>query len=268
MNSPLRYVGGKSRLAKTIVPMLDIEHTCYCEAFCGAAWVYFSKEPSKSEVLNDIDGELTNFWRVIRHHLEPFLDYFKFAVVSRKIFELEKATRPETLTDLQRAARYYYLQRLAFGGKPRNPVFGTAPSGPPGLQIENLSERLLEVHWRLKDTYIENLSAFDCIRRYDRPETLFYLDPPYFETSQDYAAGFDEQDLLRLASQLAGIQGKFLLSLNDHPRVREIFQAFTFRRVTLGYTVANGARANHDRDRRRGELLIHNGLSGAGRRAA
>lgn len=265
MKSPLNYLGGKSRLAKQIVPILDVPHTCYCEAFSGAAWVFFCKERSKAEVLNDIDGELVNFWRVIQNHLEPFLDYFKFAVVSRKLFDLEKVKRPETLTDLQRAARYYYLQRLSFGGKPVSRHFGAAASAPPGLHLESVSERLLEVHWRLQEVYIENLNAFVCIERYDRPDTLFYLDPPYYGLCQDYAGKFAHADYVRLADLLATIKGRFLLSLNDCKEVREVFSKFDSKRATLTYTVCNARLANAGRDEQRAELLIHNGLIRGGK---
>lgn len=137
------------------------------------------ERPSKCEVINDADGELVNLWRVIQHHLETFLAYYKHAIVSRKIFELENLKRPETLTDIQRAVRYYYLQRLAFGGKTTDRTFGTATSGGPRLNLSTVEETLLEVHWRLKGVVIENLDCCDCIRRYDRPETFFYIDPPY-----------------------------------------------------------------------------------------
>jgi DNA adenine methylase len=225
MKSPLNYLGGKSRLAKTIVARIP-EHTCYCEPCSGAAWVFFTKEPSKAEILNDRDGELVTFWRVIQHHLPAFLDCYKYAVISRQVFEWEKMKRPETLTDIQKAVRYYYLQRLCFGGKVDGRTFGTSATSGPRLSLSDMEERLLEVHWRLKDATIENLDVCDCIQRYDRPETFFYVDPPYYRTCQGYAHKFSDADFLRLRDTLAGIQGKFILSLNDHPDIRAMFKGF------------------------------------------
>lgn len=132
MNSPLRYMGGKSRLVKTLHPIIDAtKHECYCEPFCGAAWMLFGKDPnsSQSEIINDADGELVSFFRVVQNHLLPFIDLYRNAIVSRQMYEWEKMKRPETLTDLQRAARYYYLQRLGFGGKTVGRTFGTS-TGP------------------------------------------------------------------------------------------------------------------------------------------
>ena len=110
MNSLIGYFGGKSRLAKQIIERMP-EHHCYCEPFAGAAWVFFKKDPSKVEILNDLDGELANFWRVVQKHPEAFVEQFNRALVSRELFTQAKDSVPSTLTDLERAARYYYLQR-------------------------------------------------------------------------------------------------------------------------------------------------------------
>lgn len=100
------WIGGKRRLAKPILDRFPA-HACYVEAFCGAAAIFFSKEQSDVEVLNDINGELVNLYRVIQHHLEEFVRQFKWALSSRQVFEWEQRKDPGTLTDIQRAARFY-----------------------------------------------------------------------------------------------------------------------------------------------------------------
>lgn len=258
MKSPLNYLGGKSRLADRIVTMIPSDHTCYCEAFCGAGWVLFAKEPSECEVINDMDDELITFWRVIQNHLEEFLRYFKFAVISRRVFELQNMTHPETLTDIQKAVRYYYLQRLGFGGKVHKRTFGTSTSGGPRLDISSISERLLEVHWRLQKVCIERLDANDCIRRYDRPTTVFYLDPPYWKTA-GYAIPFKTENYHQLRDTLKKVQGRFLLSLNDTPEVREIYKDFRIIKVATTYSSANPhGSSKHGRGEPRAEVIIHN----------
>ena len=109
-------MGGKSRLAPTIVKKIPA-HKCYVEPFCGACWVFLNKEPVPAEILNDRDRELVTFWRVVQNHLTAFLDYYKLAITSREIFDLENKKDPDTLTDIQRATRYFYIQRHAFGGE-------------------------------------------------------------------------------------------------------------------------------------------------------
>ena len=257
MRSPLCYLGGKSRLAPVIVPKIPADHDCYCEPFCGAAWILFSKEPSGCEVINDLDGELVTFWRVIQNHLLPFLDYFKWAVVSRRIFELENLKRPETLTDIQRAVRYYYLQRLAFGGKPSGRSYGYVSSGGPRLNLTDISETLLEVHGRLERVNIECLDALDCIRRYDRKGTFFFIDPPYIFNTDDYAVTFDRFEAL--ASLLAGIKGRFMLTMTDCPEVRRIFAAFQIQTVRLKYSINRPMKEAGDaRSQDRREVIVQN----------
>lgn len=257
MKSPLSYLGGKSRLAEKIVAGMPQDHVCYCEAFCGASWVLFAKEPSQCEVINDMDNELVTFWRVIQNHLEEFLRYFKYSVTSRKIFDLENLKNPETLTDIQKAVRYYYLQRCGFGGKVSARTFGATATGPARLNLSTIEERLIEVHWRLSKVTIEHLDACECIRRYDRPTTLFYLDPPYWETA-GYAVPFLEEDYTRLQETLRSIKGRFILSLNDVPDVRRVFKDFKINRVMTKYSSGNGATKPEMRSVDRAEVLIKN----------
>ena len=257
MNSPLSYLGGKSRLADRIVSIIPKDHTCYCEPFCGAAWVFFRKEPSKCEVINDMDGELVTFWRVIQNHLEEFLRYYRFAIVSRKLFELENKKNPETLTDIQRAVRYFYLQKTGFGGKTVGRTFGTGTTSAPRLNLTTLEETLLEVHWRLERVTVEHLDAVECIGRYDRPETLFYMDPPYWKTA-GYAVAWNDPDYDRLRTALDTLKGRFILSLNDTPEVRSIFKGFQIRKINTTYSSGNGRFNQGKRAQPKPEVLINN----------
>lgn len=176
------WMGGKRRLSKHILPLFP-EHRCYVEVFAGGAALFYQKEPCRVEVLNDINGELVNLYRVVQHHLEEFVRQFKWALSSRQIYEWEKSKQPETLTDIQRAARFYYLQKLAFGGKVDGQTYGTATTSPPRLNLLRIEEDLSQAHLRLARVNIENLDWVRCIEKYDRDETLFYLDPPYWQTA-------------------------------------------------------------------------------------
>jgi DNA adenine methylase len=257
LKSPLNYLGGKSKLAKKIVARIPADHICYCEPFCGAGWVFFQKEPSKVEVINDLDKELVTFWRVVQNHLEEFLRFYKYAIVSRAIFDLEKRKDPAGLTDIQRACRYYYLQRLSFAGKTVGRTFGTGTERQANLNLSNVEETLLDVHWRLERVTIECLDGCECIRRYDRPATFFFIDPPYWATA-GYAVPFVEKDYHALCETLAGLKGRFLLTLNDLPAVRSVFKAFAIERVTLKYSAGNNRTAPETRSVDRHEVFIHN----------
>ena len=252
--SPLAgWMGGKSRLSRRIVSMLP-EHVCYCEPFAGAAWVLFRKEESHVEVINDINREIVTFYRVIQHHLEEFVRYFKWVLISRDEFERLKRVGPDTLTDIQRAARFYYLQQMCFGGRMDDrPTFGYAAVRGPKLNLLRIEEQLSAAHLRLARTYIECLPYHEVIKRYDKAGTLFYIDPPYWDCEEYYGKGkFCREDFSVLAEMLAKIEGKFILSLNDKPEVRELFAGFTFDEAEVAYTCSNGKNLKSP------ELLIRN----------
>jgi DNA adenine methylase len=250
MAGPLSYIGGKNRLAKRVIEIFP-EHTTYVEAFAGGAQVFFRKEPSKVEVLNDLDGEIVNFYRVCQQHYEELLRYFKFAVVSREWFDLLKATDPHTLTDIQRAARHLYLLRNCFASLIRNPVYHRNVIQPPSFNLKNLPELIENAHKRLQRVQLECAPYNEVIRRFDRPTTAFYLDPPYWGRKL-YRHNLGEADFEKLAGQLKKIRGKFILSLNDVPQVRTLFGSFRIQGVELHYTSQKAA------GKRYKEVLITN----------
>ena len=240
------WIGGKRRLAKDILPMFPA-HTCYCEPFCGGAALFFLKQPSKVEVLNDFNSELVALYRVLQHHLEEFIRQFKWSLVSRQMFEWLKETPPETLTDIQRAARFFYLQKMAFGGKVARQTFGVATASPPRLNLMRIEEDLSQAHLRLSRVYVENLDWEKCISKYDRPATLFFLDPPYWKT-EGYGNSFDIEQYYRMADLMRTMKGKAILTINDHPEMQEIFAGFETKFVDISYTVGGGGKSNKSRE--------------------
>lgn len=191
LNSPFKWVGGKSRLRKHIIELLP-SHTCYVEPFAGAAWVLFGKPPSDVEVINDIDEDLVNFFRVVKHKPEELIESFEWELVSRAEFVRLASLEPSSLTDIQRAHRFYYLIMAGWGGELHYPRFQTSiTDGGHGNRLigalETLSKRLKPIHDRLRTVIIENLDWKDCVDRYDREGTVMYLDPPYPGNKVNYA---------------------------------------------------------------------------------
>lgn len=246
------WMGGKSLLAQNIIERIPT-HKCYVEPFAGAAWVLFRKSESKVEVINDINKDVITLYRCLQWHLEEFLRYFKWVLVGRDEFARLKAANPETLTDIQRAARFYYLQQTSYGGRINGPTYGGSVTRPPKLNLLRIEEQLSAVHLRLARVYVECLPYAEILSRYDRADTFFYVDPPYWGCENYYGNGvFSREDFARLAAQLDGIKGKFLLSLNDTPEVRKLFQGFAIEAVQTKYTCSNGKNVSA------GELLISN----------
>ncbi len=231
------WLGGKRRLADRLLALFP-PHECYVEVFAGGAALYFLRPmPAKTEVLNDVNGELINLYRVVQNHLEEFVRQFKWAFSSRQVFKWLQDTRPETLTDIQRAARFFYLQQHAFGGRVDGQSFGTATTGP-AINLCRIEENLSAAYLRLAGTYVENLTWLDCAERYDRPHTFFYMDPPYWQT-EGYGVDFPFENYQRMADFMRRCKGKVMVSINDHPDIREAFAGFQIEQTSLKYSVAN-----------------------------
>jgi len=249
------YIGGKIKLAKRLCHLIEqIPHECYAEPFIGMGGVFFRRNRKpKAEIINDRNGEITNLFRILQRHYQPFIDLLKFQISSRAEFDRLKAIDPTSLTDLERAARFLYLQRASFGGKLRSRVFGVANERPARFDLTKLAPMLEAVHQRLSSVIIENLDWLDFINRYDRPETLFYLDPPYWGCENDYGKGmFDRGNFIMMARALARLKGSFILSINDTPQIRELFSSFHITEANLTYSVGR-SNSTHAK-----ELIISN----------
>jgi DNA adenine methylase len=232
------WIGGKRKLANHLLPLFP-DHSCYVEPFCGAAALYFLKPPSEVEILNDINGDLVNLYRVVKHHMEELHRQFKWILTSREHWDKLQITPPETLTDVQRAARFLYLQKLAFGGKVEGQTFGTAATTRSKFNLLSLEHDLEEAHYRLCNTTIEHLPWDKVIEKYDRPFTLFYCDPPYWQT-EGYGVEFGFEHYERMAELAASIQGTMIISINDHQDIRAVFKDLPVVEVDYAYTVGGG----------------------------
>jgi DNA adenine methylase len=252
MKSFLSYMGGKSLLAGKIIPRIP-DHTCYCEVFAGAGWLLFKKEESMVEILNDINVDLVTLYRVVKNHLDEFVRYLRWILIARDEFERFKAENPETLTDIQRAVRFYFILKNSFSGRIKKPSFSISTCRLSGFNLLRIEEQLSEIHLRLARVYIENKSYQDLIASFDRPDTFFYLDPPYYGCENYYGDGiFSREDFGKLGAILRGLKGKFILSINDHPQIRETFKGFRISKEKTRYT------ASRTSNKAVTELLISN----------
>jgi len=250
MIGPLAYIGGKNRLANKIISLMP-DHITYVEPFSGGAQVLFHKPPSNVEVINDLDFDVVNFFRVCQWHYEELVRYLRYCLASRRLHDLHTRSDPATLTDIQRAGRFFYLQKNSFGGLIVKQKFHYGVIQRPNYNPERVPEIIEQTHRRLARVQIESLPYQQILEKYDRPTTLFYADPPYWERKL-YHHNFTEQDFLELERRLGQIRGKVILSLDDHPEVRKLFRNWNMLPITLSYT------AQRKTGRRFGELLISN----------
>lgn len=235
------YIGGKRKLSRLLCRAIDrIPHRTYGEVFMGMGGVFLRRSrAAPAEFINDWSEDVSTFFRILQRHYIAFLDMLRFQLATRAGFERLLKVDPTTQTDLERAARFLYLQRLAYGGKVTGRSFGVDPHNASGFDMSKIAPLLEAIHERLTGVTIERLPWSDFVRRYDTPDTLFYLDPPYFGSEGDYGKDlFDRSQFNAMAEQLASIGGRFLLSLNDHPEVRRIFARFAMADVQLLYTIS------------------------------
>lgn len=252
------WLGGKRNLARRICAILDATPcTTYAEPFVGMGGIFLRRSARpRAEVINDRGRDVANLFRILQRHYPQFLETLRFQLTTRAEFERLVAVDPDTLTDLERAARFLYLQRTAFGGKVSGRNFGVDRARPGRFNLTTLEPMLEDLHSRLAGVVIECLDWSAFIPRYDSPDTMFYLDPPYWGCEDDYGRQmFARGDFQRLAVLLAGIRGRFLLSLNDVPDVRAIFSAFGHEEVRTSYTISG---TRNDTAGSRAELLISN----------
>jgi len=250
MIGPVPYIGGKSRLSRTIIALLPA-HRTYVEVFAGGAQVLFRKKPSAVEVLNDIDNDLVTLYRVVQHHFEEFVRYLRFQLNSRTWFRLWQRTDPETLTNIQRAVRFYYLQKGAFGGLVRKRSYHYFISKRPNFNPKRVAEVIEGLHARLAHVQIESLPFEQVLQKFDSENTCFFIDPPYLHRTL-YAFNCNLADFQRLADILKTVKGLFVLTVSDDPEMRTLFGSFNIFRTSIVYSAKKDARSRYQ------ELLITN----------
>jgi DNA adenine methylase len=211
-------------------------HTCYCEVFAGAGWVLFGKTPSRVEVLNDLNGELMNFYRQVRLHPRRVVHLLESMPHSRALFEDLRGRKPPEKQKAERAARFAYLLKTAFAGDlSKKPTFGYSKMTPHRVGI-HVGERIMDAAERLRSVTLECGDWRKMLTRYDGPQTLFYCDPPYVGLRY-YEHNFEQPDHEALALALRHIEGKFMLSYNDVPEIRRLYAWAHVERLGVTYRI-------------------------------
>ena len=216
----MSWVGGKKALRDQILARFPLNYKRYIEVFGGGGWVLFHKPPGRDfEVYNDFNGNLVNLYRCVREHPDELREELMFMLNSRQDFEYMKHMlhSKAVLPDIRRAAYYYSLIRYSYASSVDS--FGSQPHS-----MWRNFPLIYAASKRLQNVVVENKDCVKLIQQYDRPESFFYCDPPYYETEGYYeGGGFGRDDHARLAEALITMQGRFLLSYNDCPQIRELY---------------------------------------------
>ncbi len=227
----MNYIGGKSQLRKTIAELIPEDIQSYIEPFGGAAWVMLYKDKwANLEVYNDLDKNLYNLFNIIKFHPEAFIKEFRYMLNSRAVFNDALNSKP--ITDIQKAANFFFLLQRSYGAKKAQ--FATARNGAASSTKSqcNIIERVAQTAIRFDKVLVENLDFEELIKRYDIESAFFYCDPPYSEGEGYDVVKTKDFDHKRLFSVLSSIKGRFLLSYDDKPSVRELYKDFNIVEIS------------------------------------
>jgi DNA adenine methylase len=226
MNSFISWIGGKNALKKEIVSRFPKEkYDYYVEVFGGAGWVLFYKDAhAEAEVYNDLNGELVNLFRIVKYHCSELQKELSFVLNSREIFNGFKNENPEYMTDIQRAARFFWVVKTSFGSKCG--VFGCMKK-----DINKMVDYLSVIQERLKSVAIENKDFEKLIHDFSNKSTLFYCDPPYYDAEKYYSIEFTKEDHKRLFKALQNTTQRFILSYNDCEEIRCLYEKYNIYEI-------------------------------------
>ncbi len=252
----INWVGGKRLLRKIIAPLIPKDIKSYIEPFGGGGWVLFYKDRwADLEIYNDLDGRLVNLFRIVKYHPNAFKEEYKYLLGSRDMFF--QFLNGTFITDIQKAVQFYFIITRSFGGKGSS--FGTVKksSGGASKSQKNVLDKIDAIHERLDKVMIENRDFETLITQYDFEDAFFYCDPPYSQGCGYDVTSTKDFDHERLRKILGNIKGRFLLSYDDSPKIRELYKGFEMIEVER----LNGINNRSDVENRKKifkELLIAN----------
>ncbi len=234
------WYGGKYSHLEWLLPLLPkTKH--YCEPFGGSAAVLINRDPSPIETYNDIDGEVVNFFRVLRNHRKALIEAIGLTPFSREELRIAVNELESGITDLERARRFFVRARQVRTGLAQTASEGrwahcrlTSRAGMAGAVSRWLGsvEGLAEIAQRLLRVQFENGPAIEVIERYDSPDTLFYCDPPYVHESRSdtraYAFEMSDGEHRLLAQVLHDVQGKVALSGYHCQLMNDLYGDWTY----------------------------------------
>ena len=214
LKTPLSYYGGKQKLCGIIISLIPT-HTLYCEPFLGGAAVFFAKQPSVVEVINDTNKELMNFYRVVQSDFTSLEKEIRISLHARDLHR--KATviynNPDMFSELKRAWAVWILSSQSFASKLDGPWGYDRSGNSTSKKITNKRDSFSEDYAiRLQNVQLECADALYIIRTRDSVNSFFYCDPPYYNSDCWHYDGYCLEDFEALLKTLERLQGKFLLS--------------------------------------------------------
>lgn len=257
MKTPISYYGGKQKLASAILKMLPV-HQLYCEPFVGGAAIFFAKEPSAVEVINDTNKELINFYHVVQNDFTSLEKEVRISLHSRQMHRDATVIygSPHLFSQVKRAWAVWVLASQSFSSMLDGSWGYDIAKNTMSKKLANRRESFTEDYAiRLQNVQIESADALRIIRSRDTKEAFFYCDPPYYNSDCGHYDGYSIDDFESLLKTLSKIEGKFLLSSYPSPILKQYTREFGWQQKSIEQTVSVGV---NRKGRKKQEVLTWN----------
>jgi DNA adenine methylase len=240
MKPPFSYYGGKQNLASRIVSLFP-QHETYVEPFLGGGAIFWTKEKSVVEVINDTNRELINFYQVVQQQFSALEQEIAISLHSRDLHRRAWVTyqNPDMFSEVKRAWAVWVLANQGFASKISGVWGYDKKKNTMGTKIRNRRESFtLDYAIRMQDVQIECADALRIIRSRDHKDAFFYCDPPYFNSDCGHYDGYSEDDFTNLLKVLSSIEGKFILSSYPSKVLDQFIEEHGWRMETVEQTVS------------------------------
>ena len=254
MRTPITYYGGKQRLIRELLPLIP-KHKLYIEPFIGGGALFFAKEPSEAEIINDLNENVTNFYCVAQTRFNELKLLIDGTLHSRAIYKgaMEIYNNPVKYDTIQRAWAFWVVTNQGFSGKIGSWGFGK--SNKIGKTLFNKREKFTQEYAeRLKCVQIENKDGVAILKQYDSKDSFFYIDPPYFNSDCGHYKGYTEADYCNLLDTVVNIKGKFLLSSYPSEVLQEYVKRYGWKYKEIKQRIA----VTKNTDKQKAEVLVWN----------
>jgi len=249
----LSWPGGKTRLLKHLLPNIPT-HAGYVEVFAGGLALLLAKEPSKLEVVNDINGDIVNLYRVAKFHPEALTRELEFLLASRRVLQdLNELLKTNALTDIQRAAYFLHCNKTSFGGGGTSMAVARNPGSSAVIGKERLIANLQAFAKRLNRVVVENLDYRRIFKLYDHPGNFMFLDPPYLDAKVKNYRGWSEIEMHQFAAEVKNLKSRWIVTVDDSPLNRTLWKDYHF----IAVATQNGAVNRAQVKKTFGELIVY-----------
>jgi DNA adenine methylase len=254
MKTPITYYGGKQSLLKYLLPLIP-PHKIYCEPFFGGGALFFAKPKSEVEVINDLNGEVINFFKVLKTKFSALQKEIQATLHSRDLYKKAMAIykNPKAYSDIQRAWALWTATNQGFAGMIGSWGFGKTNSKEKA--VANKRDDFTKTYEeRVKTVQVESNDALKVIARCDSKDTFIYADPPYIGSDMGHYEGYSEKDYAQLLSALAKGKSKFLLSSYPSPILNQYIKKYKWKVKKISKYVA----VTKHTDKQKVELMVFN----------